>query len=176
MKYFNLVIFCLLFLGCSKTQVTYWCGDHACRSIAEKDAYFKKTMTVEIIKSDKLDKEIKSELEIIKEEAGLENQKSRARKKTFSKKNKLDNRKKLKNEKKLAKQTRLEELKRIQNEKKLAKKSDLLEKKRRNKTVKAYNKKIPSKKYVSVKNNKVESEFKELVNKIEKVIFLFLKK
>ena len=42
MKYFNLLIFCLFFMGCSKTGSVYWCGDHACRSTAEKDAFFKK--------------------------------------------------------------------------------------------------------------------------------------
>jgi len=88
MKYVNLLVFCFLFFGCSKTDVTYWCGDHACRSVAEKNTYFKKTMTIEIKKSDQFDKITKSDLEIIKEQAGLEDKKKNVPRKTFVKKTK----------------------------------------------------------------------------------------
>ena len=88
MKYIYLLVFCFLFIGCSKTDTLYWCGDHACRSVAEKNAYFEKTMTIEIKKSDQFDKITKSDLEIIKEQAVLEDKKRNVRRKTFVKKNK----------------------------------------------------------------------------------------
>ncbi len=147
MKYVNLLVFCFLFFGCSKTDVTYWCGDHACRSVAEKNTYFKKTMTIEIKKSDQFDKITKSDLEIIKEQAGLEDKKKNVPRKTFVKKTKLSK-------------------KRIKNEKKLAKQARLIKKKKRVKTRKQYGEKTPSKKYVSIKKNKANVEFKNLVNKI----------
>ena len=165
MKYIYLLVFCFLFIGCSKTDTLYWCGDHACRSVAEKNAYFEKTMTIEIKKSDQFDKITKSDLEIIKEQAGLEDKKKNVPRKTFVKKTKLS-KKRIKNEKKLAKQARINELKRIKNEKKLAKQARLIKKKKRVKTRKQYGEKTPSKKYVSIKKNKANVEFKNLVNKI----------
>ncbi len=86
MKYIYLLVFCFLFIGCSKTDTLYWCGDHACRSVAEKNAYFEKTMTIEIKKSDQFDKITKSDLEIIKEQAGLEDKKKMFHVKLLSKK------------------------------------------------------------------------------------------
>ncbi|MAH54313.1 MAG: hypothetical protein CMI68_05305 [Candidatus Pelagibacter sp.] len=118
MKYINLLVFCFLFFGCSKTAALYWCGDHACRSVAEKNTYFKKTMTVEIKKSDQFDKIIKSDLEIIKEQTNLEDKKRNVRRKTFVKRNKSSKKRVIKNEKKLAKQARMNKLKKIKNEKK----------------------------------------------------------
>ncbi len=150
MKYIYLLVFCFLFIGCSKTDTLYWCGDHACRSVAEKNAYFEKTMTIEIKKSDQFDKITKSDLEIIKEQAVLEDKKRNVRRKTF-----------IKNAKPSKKRIN-------KNEKKLAKKSRSIKKKKRAKTKKQYRKKNPSKKYVSIKNNKANTEFKNLVNKITK--------
>ena len=168
MKYINLLVFCFLFFGCSKTAALYWCGDHACRSVAEKNTYFKKTMTVEIKKSDQFDKIIKSDLEIIKEQTNLEDKKRNVRRKTFVKRNKSSKKRVIKNEKKLAKQARMNKLKKIKNEKKIAQKSRSAKKKKRFKTKKQYGKKNPSKKYASIKNNKANTEFKNLVNKIIK--------
>jgi len=186
MKYINLLFFCFLFFGCSKTDVLYWCGDHACRSVAEKNAYFKKTMIIEIKKSDQFDKITRSNLEIIKEQAGLEDKKRNVRRKTFVKKTepnkkriiknekklakqaRINELKKIKNAKKLAKQARINELKKIKNAKKLTKKSRSIKKKKRVEAGKQYRKKSSSKKYASIKNNKASTEFKNLVNKIIK--------
>ncbi len=168
MKYIYLLVFCFLFIGCSKTDTLYWCGDHACRSVAEKNAYFEKTMTIEIKKSDQFDKITKSDLEIIKEQAVLEDKKRNVRRKTFIKNAKPSKKRINKNEKKLVKQARINELKKIKNEKKLAKKSRSIKKKKRAKTKKQYRKKSPLKKYASIKKNKASTEFKNLVNKITK--------
>ena len=54
---FFIIIYFLLF-GCSKDRIVYWCGDHACVSQAEKEAYFKKTMIVEVRKLNKYEKKI----------------------------------------------------------------------------------------------------------------------
>ncbi len=166
MKYTNLLIFCILFFGCSKTDSLYWCGDKPCRSIAEKNAYFKKTMTIEIKKSDKFDKIIKSNLELIKEQAGLEDKKINVQRKIFVKKNSSSEKRIIKNKKKLAKETRINKLKKIKKEKKLAKKSRTIMRKKKIKTEKQYRKKSSSKKYVSIKRNKPSSEFRNLLNKI----------
>ena len=168
MKYIYLLVFCFLFFGCSKTDTLYWCGDHACRSVAEKNAYFNKTMTIEINKSDQFDKIVKSDLEIIKEQAGLEDKKRNTRRKIFIKKTKPIKKRKIKNEKKFAKQARIDELKKIKNEKRLAKESRSIKNKKRVKTNKQYKNASSSKKYASVKKNKASTEFKYLVNKIIK--------
>jgi len=99
MKYLILLIFSLLVFACSNGKRVYWCGDHACINNKEKEAYFKKTMIVEIRELSKQNKKSKSELEIIKKQAGLEQKKE------------------IKNEKELAKQVRLDKKRRIKEEK-----------------------------------------------------------
>ena len=37
-----------LIINCTNTKSIYWCGDHPCINKKEKEAYFKKTMIVEI--------------------------------------------------------------------------------------------------------------------------------
>ena len=61
-KLFYLIIFFVI-LGCSTNKVVYWCGDHPCINKKEKEAYFKKTMIVEVRKLDKFDKSENSEIE-----------------------------------------------------------------------------------------------------------------
>jgi hypothetical protein len=89
-----------LFVGCAKNESVYWCGDHACANKKEKEAYFKKTMIVEMREIGKKKDNEYTELEQIKERARLEE------------------RKRIKGEKKLYKEARLEEKKRIKEEKK----------------------------------------------------------
>ena len=91
MKHLIFSILMILLFACSNGKEVYWCGDHACINNKEKEAYFKKTMIVEIKELGKQDKKSKSELEIIKKQAGLEQKE------------------KIKNDKELAKQVRLEE-------------------------------------------------------------------
>ena len=90
MKHLTLLIFALLLFACSNDKKVYWCGDHACINKKEKEAYFKKTMIIEIREISKKSKKSKSDLEIIKEQARLEQKKE------------------IKGEKELAKQARLE--------------------------------------------------------------------
>ena len=69
MKFFIFIIILVLINNCSNTKKTYWCGDHPCINKAEKEAYFKKNMTVEVVElSKKNEKEI-SEIEIIMKDA-----------------------------------------------------------------------------------------------------------
>ena len=110
MKYLIILIFSFLLSACSNGKKVYWCGDHACINKKEKEAYFKKTMIVEIRELSKQNKKSKSELEMIKKQAGLKQKKE------------------IKNEKELAKQVRLEEKRRIKEEKELAKQVRLEEK------------------------------------------------
>jgi len=46
----NLFFIFILFMvvACSNNKSVYWCGDHPCINKKEKEAYFKKTMIVEI--------------------------------------------------------------------------------------------------------------------------------
>ena len=46
----NLFFLFILFIiiSCSPNRGVYWCGDHPCINKKEKEAYFKKTMIVEI--------------------------------------------------------------------------------------------------------------------------------
>ena len=75
MKYLILLILSLFLFACSNGKKVYWCGDHACINNKEKEAYFKKTMIIEKRELIKQNKEKKSELEIIKKQAGLQNEK-----------------------------------------------------------------------------------------------------
>ena len=38
----------LIIASCASNKCTYWCGDHPCINKKEREAYFKKTMIVEI--------------------------------------------------------------------------------------------------------------------------------
>jgi len=159
MKYLILLIFSLLVFACSNGKRVYWCGDHACINNKEKEAYFKKTMIVEIRELSKQNKKSKSELEIIKKQAGLEQKKE------------------IKNEKELAKQVRLDKKRRIKEEKELAKQVLLEEKKIIKEKKKSYKKKVLKTENVSLEKEIVintaiarinisSTEFKELVEKI----------
>jgi len=93
MKFFIFIIILVLINNCSNTKKTYWCGDHPCINKAEKEAYFKKNMTVEVVElSKKNEKEI-SEIEIImkdakkKEKQRIKNEKKRKKNDQLNKKN-----------------------------------------------------------------------------------------
>ena len=75
MKHLILLTFMLLLFACSNGKKVYWCGDHACINKKEREAYFKKTMIVEVRELNKQNKKSKSELEIIKKQTGLEDKK-----------------------------------------------------------------------------------------------------
>jgi hypothetical protein len=48
MKNLFLLFLFIIIVNCSNTKKVYWCGDHRCISKKEKEAYFKKNMTVEV--------------------------------------------------------------------------------------------------------------------------------
>ena len=110
----------LLISNCSYNKVTYWCGDHQCISNKEKEAYFKKTMTVEIkgikkTKSENLDTAKIIEQAKVNEKARIINEKK------LAKQAKLDEKLRIKNEKNDLKKIKLEEKLRLINEKKALK-------------------------------------------------------
>ena len=65
MKYLIFLVSLFLLFACSNSKSVYWCGDHACINNKEKEAYFKKTMIVEVRELGKQDQKDKSNLEII---------------------------------------------------------------------------------------------------------------
>ena len=177
MKYLILLIFSLLVFACSNGKRVYWCGDHACINNKEKEAYFKKTMIVEIRELSKQNKKSKSELEIIKKQAGLEQKKEIKNEKELAKQVRLDKKRRIKEEKELVKQVRLDKKRRIKEEKELAKQVRLEEKKIIKEEKKSYKKKIlktenvPLEKEIVINTaiariNIYSNEFKKLVEKI----------
>ena len=177
MKYLILLILSLLVFACSNGKRVYWCGDHACINNKEKEAYFKKTMIVEIRELSKQNKKSKSELEIIKKQAGLEQKKEIKNEKELAKQVRLDKKRRIKEEKELAKQVRLDKKRRIKEEKELTKQVRLEEKKIIKEEKKSYKKKVlktenvPLEKEIVINTgiariNISSNEFKELVEKI----------
>ena len=89
MKYILVFLFSFLISSCTNNKTVYWCGDHACINDAEKEKYFKKTMVVEVKKITDENIKTKSELEIIREQANLDDKKKKFAKKTLSKRKNL---------------------------------------------------------------------------------------
>ena len=128
----NLFFISLFFIivSCANNKGTYWCGDHPCINKKEREAYFKKTMIVEIkdLKSDK--SKNNSGIERIIKQAKLDEKKRIKNKKDLAKQAKLEEKRLIKEEKYLVKKARLEEKRRIKEEKDLAKQIRLDEKRR----------------------------------------------
>ena len=61
---FYLAIFFII-ISCSSNKTVYWCGDHPCINKNEKEAYFKKTMIVEVKDLGKKNLKESSEIEKI---------------------------------------------------------------------------------------------------------------
>ena len=61
----NLFFIFILFIvvACNNNKSVYWCGDHPCNNKKEKEAYFKKTMIVEVRNYDKNKIQRDSEIE-----------------------------------------------------------------------------------------------------------------
>ena len=166
-KIFFLLIFTLL-LNCSNQKKVYWCGDHPCINKKEREAYFKKNMSVEV-KTIKVSDIDKSEIRAITEQARLNEKKRIKKEKDLAKIARLEEKRKIKEEKALVKQEKLEEKRRLKEEKKLEKLSKLEEKR-----LKKSNKKLSKKN----ENNEIKidtgvakvsfstKEFSELIKKI----------
>ena len=135
-KFFYLIIFFVL-IGCSNNKVVYWCGDHPCINKKEKEAYFKKTMIVEVKNLKMKDKKNNSELEKIMRQAKINEKKRINSERDLAKQAKLDEKRRIKEEKRLTKQAKLDEKRRIKEEKdlenRIKKDEDKLIKKQKNK-------------------------------------------
>ena len=128
----NLFFLLMLFMitSCNTQKGAYWCGDHPCINKKEKEAYFKKTMTVEIKSPKNENYKDKSEIKKVIKEAQLKKRKRINDEKNLTKQIKLEEKRRIKEEKNLAKQIKLEEKRRIKEEKNLAKQMKLEEKRK----------------------------------------------
>ena len=70
----NIIFLCFLLVitNCARSNVVYWCGDHPCINKKEKEAYFKKTMIVEIKDLKKNYNKNNSEIEEINKRESLD--------------------------------------------------------------------------------------------------------
>ena len=103
--------------ACTTNKGSYWCGDHPCINKKEKEAYFKKYMTVEVRDIKKNSYKNNSEIEKLLKQAKADEKKRILSEKELAKQEKLKEKRQIKEEKELAKQVRLEE-KRINKDKK----------------------------------------------------------
>ena len=179
MKNLFFLFMLLMIISCSANKGVYWCGDHSCKNKKEKEAYFKKTMIVEIKTSKNKNYKNNSEIEKIMQEAQSKAKKIIKDEKDLAKQTKLEEKMRIKEEKNLAKQIKLEEKMRIKEEKNLAKQIKLEEKmrikdkKKSSKRKIVVNQKKQLKKSIelnaSTENIKIEpSKFSELIKKITK--------
>ena len=190
MKQLFILIFLFFLLACSNNKTVYWCGDHACINKKEREAYFKKTMIVEIKEVGKKNDKDESNLEIVKKQTGIDDLNNTKDEKKLAKQERLKEKRQIKEEKRLSKEARVkarvEEKRRIKEEKRLAKEARLREKGKikeekelakeirvEEKKIIEKNKKILKTENVSLKVETVKfdsppSEFEELVKKIIK--------
>tara|TARA_B100000029_G_scaffold514287_1_gene616493 strand:- start:1851 stop:2378 length:528 start_codon:yes stop_codon:yes gene_type:complete len=161
MKNLPILLSMILLLSCNGKQGVYWCGDHQCINKKEKEAYFKKTMIVEV-KDLKNVNIKKSEFDKILLQAKLNEKKRIENEKDLAKQKKLEKKERIKKEKQLKKQAKLKEKQSIKKEKRLAK------------IVKQKVKKIPKK---NVKNNEgIESFQKVKLSKFDELLDKMIKK
>ena len=67
MKILIFLISLMLIISCTSKKGVYWCGDHACINKKEREAYFKKTMIVEIKYSDEINTQTSEYEKILKQ-------------------------------------------------------------------------------------------------------------
>ena len=166
MRLLYFLCFFLILSGCSYDKVTYWCGDHPCINKNEKEAYFKKTMIVEVREFDKKKIKENSEIEKIllqardKEKTRIKNEKS------LSKIEKLEQKRKINEQKTLAKKQKKIEKKRLKEEKALAKqiKKDEKSNARKVKKETKRNKKLDDSKKTTIQ----QTNFQKIVQEINK--------
>ena len=123
MKNLLYLIILFIFTSCSTDKGTYWCGDHPCINKKEKEAYFKKTMIVEIKNLEKMNSKNNSEIEKIIQHARKGEKKRINNEKNMAKQAKLEDKRKKKEEKYLTKQIERDEARIIKKEKKTSKQS-----------------------------------------------------
>ena len=159
-KYIFLTISIFIF-GCSVGKGVYWCGDHPCINNKEKEAYFKRTMIVEVRNYNKGKINDNSEIEKLLDQAKLDEKRRILSEKELAKQIKLDEKNRIKEEKELAKQIEIDEKKMINENSKSQEQTDLGEKGQNEKKI------IKARSFtenIEISSNK----FSELVEKINK--------
>ena len=178
MKNFTFLFIFFLIISCNYSKkLAYWCGDHPCVSVNEKENYFKENMIVEvkeikrtskdnskineIIEQAKLkEKKRKDEKKDLVKQAKFEEKERTKKKKALAKQEKLEEKERIKKKKTIAKQNKLNELKRIKEEKDLVKQIEIEE-------TENYKIKNEPKDSLEVKIDQIETnKFNELVEKI----------
>ena len=159
----SLVCLIILFIltSCSTDKDTFWCGDHPCINEKEKEAYFKKTMIVEIKDLKKKTLKSNSEIEKIIQQAQKGEKKRIKEEKIVAKQAKLEDKRIKKEEKNMAKRAKLE-AKRIKKEKKNMAKQAKLEAKRKKEEEKSLSRQIEMDQSSIIK--KKERKSKQSVN------------
>jgi len=126
----SIYILILIFISsCSSNQGVYWCGDHPCIDKKEKEAYFKKTMIVEVRNYDKNEIQENSEIQKLLNQAKIDEKNRKLSDKELKKQAKLEEKRRIKEEKELKKQIKIDEKRRIKEEKELEKQIKIDEKK-----------------------------------------------
>ena len=157
MKKYLLFFIFIFNISCSVNDGVYWCGDHPCINKNEKEAYFKKTMIVEVRNYDKNKMKSDSEIQKLLNQAKLDEKKRILTEKEIQKKTRME-------EKELTKQIKLEEKRRIKEEKELSKQIKL-EEKRRNKEEKELTKKIKNEEKSKINTDTAEQKVVKLDKK-----------
>ena len=121
MRSLSCLIILFIVISCSNSKNVYWCGDHPCINKKEKEAYFKKTLIVEIRELNKSTTINKSEIEKITHQIKRDEKKRIQEEKDLAKQIKRDEKKRIQEEKDLKKQIKKNEKKIIKNEKKTSK-------------------------------------------------------
>jgi len=161
MKNLFFIFILSMVVACSNNKTVYWCGDHPCINKKEKEAYFKKTMIVEIKDLKNKNYKNRTEYERIMQQAQLDEKKRIKGEKNLAKQAKLEEKRRIREEKDLVKQIKLEDKKRIKEEKELS----------RSKIVKNETKHLKKnvESTTSIANTKIElGKFSEIVEKITK--------
>ena len=114
--YFTVLVF---IISCSANNGVYWCGDHACANNKEKEAYFKKTMIVEVKNLNKSNtKQISANERIINQSENKE-VKVIINEEEFDQKIQLEEERIEKNEREIEELIKLQEQERTKEEKEL---------------------------------------------------------
>ena len=166
-KYLFTVLF-ISIIACTNNKGVYWCGDHPCINNKEKEAYFKKTMIVEVRNFDKSKLKKDSEIEKLLNQAKLDEKKRILSEKELSKQIKLEEKRIRQEEKELEKKIKLEE-KRMKKEEKELSKQIKLEEKRRKQEEKANKLSKKDNKNNHIKLEKIKKVTKKKINKEEKL-------
>ena len=116
-----------MIIGCSTNKVVYWCGDHPCINKKEKEAYFRKTMVVEMKELKKTNINNNSEIEKIMQQAKFDEKQRIEQEKDLIKQAKLDEKRRIKEEKNLAKQIQKDEKKIIKKGRETSKQKVLID-------------------------------------------------